>query len=364
MESQDLARFCDFAQNDAKMVEEARMSDVEDSSAIPGLHDLRAWRDDMDADAEDAPKPSKWGDWDDATVAGRPMGAAKLPDDQPTPPPGVPLGEHIKAFFHLNLDGAMVLARPEDRRGLMLETVAVLGISLGASAISAILSIINSLTMGPPLNQQQATINQAVAADRPWLDLLYQLYGIIIPLVPVLVALYLLANVRRPDGAPLRVMGVKWSNVPRDTALGVGLAAIIGIPGLGLYALALALGLNVHVQPTNLTLNHWWVVPVLLLLAAMNGILEETVMVGYLFTRWTQLAWAPWKVIVTSALIRGAYHLYQGFGGFVGNFLMGLLFGWLYMRTKRVLPLVIAHFILDAVSFLGYVLLKPVWPWL
>jgi len=338
----------------------------EDSAAIPGLHDLRAWRDDIDADeasAGDESKATGWGDWDDATVADRPHGAAKLPDDEATPPPGVPLGQHIKAFFHLSLDGAMVLARPEDRRGLGLETIAVLGVSLGASAVSSILYLIDAVTKAP-LNQLQTTINPSVTPDRPWLDLLYQLNGIIVPLAPVLVALYLLANVRRPDGAPLRLMGVKWANAPRDTALGAGLAAIIGIPGLGLYALALALSLGVHVQPTSLTLNHWWVVPVLILQAAKNGILEEVIMVGYLFTRWTQLAWQPWKVIIVSAAIRGTYHLYQGFGAFVGNFLMGLLFGWLYMRTKRVLPLVIAHTILDAVSSVGYVLLKPVWPWL
>jgi len=338
------------------------MSDVEDSSAIPGLGDLRAWREDIDAPTGDV-LAEGWGDWDDSQVADRPMGATRLPDDQATPPPGVPLGEHILAFFHLNLDGAMVLARPVDRRGLMLETVAVLGISLGASAISSILSIINSLTMGPPLANQQTNLNPSVAADRPWLDLLYQLYHVIIPLVPVIVAFYLLANVRRPDGAPFRVMGIKWANAPRDTALGVALAAIIGIPGLGLYALARALGMNLNVVPTDLS-AYWWTVPVLIMLAAMNGILEETIMVGYLFTRWTQLAWGPWKVILVSALIRGTYHIYQGFGGFVGNAIMGAVFGWVYMRTKRVLPLVIAHTILDIVSFVGYSLLKDVWPWL
>ena len=31
----------------------------------------------------------------------------------------------------------------------------------------------------------------------------------------------------------------------------------------------------------------------------------------------------------------GPTHLYQGFGGFVGNVVMGLLFGWVYTRTRR-----------------------------
>jgi len=72
----------------------------------------------------------------------------------------------------------------------------------------------------------------------------------------------------------------------------------------------------------------------------------------------------PWPVIIVSALIRGSYHLYQGFGGFIGNAIMGVVFGWLYTRTKRVLPLIIAHTILDIVSFVGYSLLAAHWAWL
>ena len=45
--------------------------------------------------------------------------------------------------------------------------------------------------------------------------------------------------------------------------------------------------------------------------------------------------------------------------GFVGNIVMGLVFGWLYRRWGRVLPLVVAHVLLDLVSFIGYALLAP-----
>mgnify|MGYP003296168444 CR=1 FL=1 len=41
-------------------------------------------------------------------------------------------------------------------------------------------------------------------------------------------------------------------------------------------------------------------------------------MIGYLYTRWLRAGWSLPAVVVTSALIRGSYHLYQGFGGFVG----------------------------------------------
>ena len=63
---------------------------------------------------------------------------------------------------------------------------------------------------------------------------------------------------------------------------------------------------------------------------------------------------ADMAIILTSALLRATYHLYQGFGAFIGNFVMGIVFGWIYTRTGRVLPLVIGHTVIDAVIFVGY----------
>jgi membrane protease YdiL (CAAX protease family) len=103
---------------------------------------------------------------------------------------------------------------------------------------------------------------------------------------------------------------------------------------------------------------------VLVLAAVQNAVLEEVVMVGYLYTRWLRAGWSLPVVMVTSALIRGSYHLYQGFGGFVGNVAMGLLFGWVYTRTRRVGPLIVAHTLLDVVAFVGYALLKNHLAWL
>ncbi|MGL5851841.1 MAG: CPBP family intramembrane glutamic endopeptidase, partial [Phycicoccus sp.] len=79
---------------------------------------------------------------------------------------------------------------------------------------------------------------------------------------------------------------------------------------------------------------------------------------------WGQAGWGVWRVILVSAVIRGTYHLYQGFGGFVGNVAMGVLFGWLYTRTRRVMPLVVAHTVIDVVAFVGYALLAPHVTWL
>jgi membrane protease YdiL (CAAX protease family) len=67
---------------------------------------------------------------------------------------------------------------------------------------------------------------------------------------------------------------------------------------------------------------------------------------------------------VWSSLLRGAYHLYQGFGAGLGNIAMGLVFGYAWQRTKRLWPLVIAHGLIDTVAFVGYALLTGHLGWL
>ncbi|WP_406832235.1 type II CAAX endopeptidase family protein [Pedococcus sp. KACC 23699] len=253
-----------------------------------------------------------------------------------------------------------VAAAPRSRRSLVTETVLVLGVSLGASAVWSLLSIINKLTQQRALNQQTTAMNSSVTPDRPWLDLAYQLVGFVIALVPVALAIHLLRR-DRPDAT--HAIGADLRQPARDLGLGLLLAAAVGLPGLALYAAAKAFGFNTTIAAANLS-DHWWTVPVLVLAAVQNAVLEEVIMIGYLFTRWRQAGWSTPAIIVTSALIRGSYHLYQGFGGFAGNLAMGLFFGWVYTRTKRVAPLVVAHTVLDIVAFVGYALLKDHLSWL
>ena len=255
---------------------------------------------------------------------------------------------------------ATVEQRALTRRDLLAETWLVLGVSLGASAVWAALSLVRKLTAEVPLGRQTTAMNSSVTPDRPWLDLAYQLVGIGLALVPVLLALLLLS---RGDVRARFVIGWDATQPARDFVRGLGLAALVGIPGLGLYAVAKALDLNTTIAAANLT-DVWWAVPVLVLAAAQNAVLEEVLMVGYLFTRWSQAGWSTGRIILSSALIRGSYHLYQGFGGFVGNAVMGLLFGWVYTKTRRVGPLVVAHTVLDVVAFVGYALLKDRLGWL
>jgi membrane protease YdiL (CAAX protease family) len=247
-----------------------------------------------------------------------------------------------------------------DRTRFGLEVVIVLGISLGQSAVYSVLRIIERLTRNVPLAQQTSTLNASVTPDRPWLDLTYQLVGIAFALMPVLLALYLLNLTNRPAG---RTIGFDLQRPAFDLGFGAVIALAIGIPGLGLYALARIIGINTDVHASGLG-DHWWTLPVLILSALENAVLEEVVMIGYLFTRLRQVGWNVIAIIALSAIIRGSYHLYQGIGGFIGNIIMGVIFGLIYLRWKRVGPLVVAHSLLDITAFVGYALIAPHVDWL
>lgn len=177
-------------------------------------------------------------------------------------------------------------------------------------------------------------------------------------MIPAMLALYL---VRLAHGAGGPTMGWDRARPRFDAWWSLGMAAVIGVPGLAFYLLATGLGINTQVQASTLAAT-WWAVPVSLLMAFGNGFLEEIVMVGYLSTRLRDLAWSWWAIIVVSSLIRGSYHLYQGFGGFLGNVVMGVVYGIFYAKTKRVAPLVWAHTLIDVIAYLGYPLAVTLWP--
>ena len=248
---------------------------------------------------------------------------------------------------------------PLTRRMLGWEIVVVFGVSLGASALFASINLIGSLTAPKALSHQQAVLVGSMAPGRPLLDLTLQLAGILTTLMPVVLVFYLLAR----EGEGPSALGLDATQPGRDIAKGAVLAAIIGGSGLALYLAAFHLGISLNVVPEDLPAV-WWRIPVLILDAAQNGILEEILVLGYLLRRLDQLGWAPGKAIALAAVVRGSYHLYQGFGGFIGNAILGVIFGVLYRRWGRVTPMIIAHTLIDAGAFVGYAVLHGHVSWL
>jgi membrane protease YdiL (CAAX protease family) len=253
--------------------------------------------------------------------------------------------------------GAGAQRRDAGRARIWWEIAIVLALGLGQSAVYAVVQLAYRLTDDTPLADQTATLNPS-RSDREVFDLVYQVLSIGFSLIPVLLVCFLLWQTSRPH---LGRLGLDGTRIGRDSGRGILLVLAIGIPGLGLYLAGRALGLFVAVDPAGLG-AHWWTIPVLLLSAARAAVQEEFVVLGYLFARLRDLGWGPWAIILATSALRASYHLYQGPGAFVGNFAMGVLFGWLFQRSGRLLPFLVAHFLIDASVFVGYPWAAATWP--
>lgn len=251
----------------------------------------------------------------------------------------------------------------ETPRSVRIELVIVFLITLGMSGLNSLVSIIETQIKANQAHISLPQLEVPVAAPKSTvgvIDLIRQLLDITQGLAWGSLGLYLLW---RAGVALSRHLGLNLRRPWHDLAAGVGLAALIGIPGLGLYLLANHLGFSLTVAASQLN-DVWWRAPVTIGIAIQNGFLEEILVVGYLLTRLRQLRVGPWVAIAMSAVLRGSYHLYQGYGGFVGNAIMGVVFGFVFLRWRRIWPLIIAHSLIDIVALMGYALLHGHVSWL
>ena len=249
----------------------------------------------------------------------------------------------------------MTAASGTERRFYAWEVGIVLALSLGRSGVYAVLQLAERLSIAP-LADQTATVQRS-RSQAEFYDFTFQVLDSLFALAPVALVLYL---VFLHGGNPFRRWGLDFRRPGADWALGAGLFTIIGLGTLGVYFAGRSLGLTAQIIPADVT-QYWWTSPMLLLAALRHSLLEEVIMIAYLFDRarriWPQLrssAAAVAALVLVTALLRGAYHLYQGFGPGIGNALMGVIFAAVYLKYGRVMPLVIAHFLLDAVAFLAF----------
>lgn len=244
------------------------------------------------------------------------------------------------------------------RFAIRVEIVIVLTVTFGLSGLSAALSLIDSALAPGGVGGRTVALN-ASRSTHSLIDLLFQLLGVLRLAGWAALGLYLLWR----SGIGPKVIGFTRIRLRADVLPGLALAAIIGLPGLGLYLVAHAMGFSVTIVPSSLE-EHWWRLPALILSACANSVAEEVIVVAYLLTRLRALGWSDNSALAASSLLRGSYHLYQGLGGGLGNLVMGLIFGRFWQRTGRLWPLVLAHATIDAVAYIGYSLLRGHVSWL
>jgi membrane protease YdiL (CAAX protease family) len=224
------------------------------------------------------------------------------------------------------------LTEPQ-RRGLRIEIVVVLALTFGLSAYTALLQLIEAVLLG--LAGRRVALNPR----RSPFDLIDLGLNLAVAFQLVawgFLAVYLLWR----SGFGPREIGLGRLRWKPDLIGGLGLAALIGV------------------------YDTWWRIPVLVITAFANGWAEEVIVVAFLLTRLRQLRVNPVAALLASGLLRGAYHLYQGFSAGLGNVVMGLVFAYVWRRTGRLWPLVIAHGVIDSVAYVGYALAAGHLGWL
>ena len=85
------------------------------------------------------------------------------------------------------------------------------------------------------------------------------------------------------------------------------------------------------------------------LASTVNGFFEELFVAGYIITALRQTR-GMWTAINVSTVVRVLYHLYQGPMGVLIIVPMGLLYGYVYERTRQLWPLMFAHVLIDLIG--------------
>ena len=173
------------------------------------------------------------------------------------------------------------------RLRIQIEVGVVLALSLGASAVYSIVSLLAKLTADTGLSNQTTTLNPQLS-ERQWLDFSYQFLGIALGLAPVALVLYLLWEKKK---SPFDLIGLNLNELGRDIWRGTWIAALIGIPGLGLYLVSRQLGISAEVIPAAVG-EYWWAIPMLLFAAVRASLIEEVIVIGYFFNRLSRLGFS------------------------------------------------------------------------
>jgi membrane protease YdiL (CAAX protease family) len=90
----------------------------------------------------------------------------------------------------------------------------------------------------------------------------------------------------------------------------------------------------------NLDLN------IVFVTSLVNGTYEELFVAGYIITVLASVR-GVWTAVNVSTGIRLLYHLYQGTLGVLTIVPMGLLYGYIFVRTRQLWPLIVAHVVID-----------------
>jgi membrane protease YdiL (CAAX protease family) len=146
----------------------------------------------------------------------------------------------------------------------------------------------------------------------------------------------------RKYGRPLHDLGVVKPAKPQAYLIAVG-AWVLAYLAVGIWS-QLVSGIDALTPPDNTTtsieLAGGSVVLAILLVGMWGPVMEEIFFRGFLQGSLRDRI-GPWPAVLLSSAIFALFHISPGL--FVPTFLLGVAFGWVYLRTRSVWPSVLVH---------------------
>jgi len=180
--------------------------------------------------------------------------------------------------------------------------------------------------------------------------------SILVELAPLAVLLYVLRQQNR--GLSDIGFGFRWRDVSASILL-----ALAGI--ISFYVTRRGFILIFTYLTGEFPVDAYYVPPAAatspsrLLFAAflcMNAIFDETLVRGLLITDVMALTNRAWVAFALSVGLQTTYHLYQGVISALAVSTIFVIFSLYFMRSRRLLPLILAHFLIDLFTFFTFFL--------
>lgn len=158
----------------------------------------------------------------------------------------------------------------------------------------------------------------------------------------------LVVSVKREPWLELGLSAPQWG---KDLVLGVSImfaTALLRIPFVILFMTPGSVHLDAMPTPfqsPSTTAEFLWIFPS----AITIGFAEELLTRGYLISRLLRLV-GPWKSVILSSLVFSVGHSLNDLLAVTVAFILGLVYGFTFVKTRRLCPLVFGHSLGDIIA--------------
>ncbi len=157
------------------------------------------------------------------------------------------------------------------------------------------------------------------------------------------------------DDESFSSIGLTFRNGWREVLLGMVLFVPLIFLMMLIEGLLRAGGFSVpRTPPSFLVPSGGGQIALAVLLLIVVAVSEEVIFRGYLIRRFTTISRNPATALLVSSAVFAVGHGYQQSGGVVGVFILGLIFGGVYLWRKSLVAPMVMHFIQN---FIGIILI-------